>query len=820
MKQLLNPIFLLLLLIIFAAPLYANTSILLSKQEQKFLAKNPIITIGSDAGWAPYVISNNDGISGYDADVLALINETSGANFVLKLGKWDEITKSQKTREIDGLSTAVIHKRFSSHSLFSAPYISLEKIIFTRKDLAYPVNDITDLTGKRFGIYKANGLAREIAEKIKDIELIEFESTQELIEGVTTGKADFMLGNAAMFYLLNKSGNPFLKPALFLQDDPLDLVFVLRNDFPEGISIINKSLQAIGSDKLLGLKQKWFASANTVEEVEKAKFTKQELQYLSAKKQLNLCIDPDWMPLEKIEQGKHIGISSDYFKLFQENINIPFTLIETASWDQTLQFSKERECDIISLAMPTEDRKQYLNFTAPLIKTPVVLATGPDITFIDNLAHIDHKKVGIIKNYAFNSIIRKQYPNIDVIDVDNAEDGLQRVVNGELFGYIDTLATVGYMFQTQFIGELKISGKFDEQWQMRIATRNDEPLLLNIMNKLIEQIPEETHQKIFHHYVAINYKKDFNYKLFREIFFISLFVLGLFIFRYYTVEKYNRRIKRQLLIIDNNVLMTTSDLNGNIQQVSNALCQLTGFKKEELIGKQYSHFRHPKMDASVYKDLWATIKRGDVWEGEILNLKKCGASYWSTTKVTPIYTHKGNKIGYTGIIQDINDKKRLEELAITDVLTQIPNRLFINNTFSHEFERSKRYKSHFSVILIDVDHFKQINDTYGHKAGDDVLINLATIFKQNIRQLDHVARWGGEEFLIICPESSQTKAAILAEKIKDIIEDFEFSPDFAITCSFGIAQSTPNDTEAAIFHRVDKALYQAKNAGRNQVKLS
>ena len=104
-----------------------------------------------------------------------------------------------------------------------------------------------------------------------------------------------------------------------------------------------------------------------------------------------------------------------------------------------------------------------------------------------------------------------------MVNVSSAQQGLQQVVNGKLFGYIDALATVGYMFQTKFVGELQISGKFDDHWDMRVATRNDEPLLLSIMNKLIKQIPPETHQKIFTRYVAINYKQTFDYKLFWRV---------------------------------------------------------------------------------------------------------------------------------------------------------------------------------------------------------------------------------------------------------------------------------------------------------------
>ncbi len=204
------------LLFYVTGTLHTISALELTQKESDFLEKHSTITLGSNTDWAPFVIKNEQGeISGYDADVLKLINQVSGANFKLKLDNWKTITELQKIRAIDGLSTAVANNKRAEHSLFSSPYLSLEKIIFSRKDLAYTIDTLKDLQGKTFGIYPANIAARKTAEEIEGVILVEFESTKAVIEGVTTGKVDFMLGNAAMFYQLNKSGNPFLNPQFF-----------------------------------------------------------------------------------------------------------------------------------------------------------------------------------------------------------------------------------------------------------------------------------------------------------------------------------------------------------------------------------------------------------------------------------------------------------------------------------------------------------------------------------------------------------------------------------------------------------------------------
>ena len=506
-----------LIIIIFANILFASSQISLTNKEKLFIKTHPNIVLGTDKGWAPYVISHKDGsITGYDASVLKLINKVSGANFTLKLGKWGDIKQEANNRDIDGLSTAIVRKFFEKKFNFSKPYLILEKIIFTAKDNPGKFDTLDDLKGKKFGVYKSNSLDYDVAKSIPQVELIEFDSTKELIEGITTGKADAMLGNAAMFYLLNKMGNPFLKPSIFLQNKPLKLVFIIRNDFPEAISIINKSLDVIGEEKLLKLKSRWFENLNNLPSQTKSKlsFTNKEKNYINSKKQITMCVDPNGMPFEKLENEKYIGMASEYIEIFQNTINIPFKVIQTETWHQSVEFAKDKKCDILPFAMETENRKKFLNFTTPYFKTPMVLATKPNASFIADLGTIRNKKIGIVKGYASNELLKKEFPNLELVEVKNIIVGLQQVADGELFGFIDTLAMIGYMFQTKFTGELKISGKVDDKWQLGIGVRNDDLILLSILNKAIQNLSTQQTQKILNNYIGIKYEKGFDYSLF------------------------------------------------------------------------------------------------------------------------------------------------------------------------------------------------------------------------------------------------------------------------------------------------------------------
>ncbi|ADR34299.1 response regulator receiver modulated diguanylate cyclase [Sulfuricurvum kujiense DSM 16994] len=283
-------------------------------------------------------------------------------------------------------------------------------------------------------------------------------------------------------------------------------------------------------------------------------------------------------------------------------------------------------------------------------------------------------------------------------------------------------------------------------------------------------------------------------------------------------QKYAKTVESQMVLIDKNIIISHTDLAGKITEVSDAFCKISGYKKEQIIGKMHRVLRHPDMPASLFVKLWETISRGDTWQGEIKNRSKNGSFYWVDTLIYPIVDDLGNHIGYTSISQNITDKKRVEEISVTDQLTQLHNRMYLESSFAKEIKRAKRYHHLFAVIMIDIDHFKEVNDTYGHDVGDNVLVSISQILSENIRETDILGRWGGEEFLIICPHTSSLEAYNLAEKLRVSIETHPIDVIGYKSCSFGVSVFDLNDeTFKEVLKHSDEALYVAKKSGRNRV---
>ena len=315
--------------------------------------------------------------------------------------------------------------------------------------------------------------------------------------------------------------------------------------------------------------------------------TLSQLNYLSNKKELKLCIGPDSMPFEDFgENGEYIGLTSDYYKIFSKNLNIPINVVPVKTWKESIDLAKDRTCDIIS-AMQTEERKQYLNFTSPYLKTPVVIATNNDKPFISDFKDLTNEKIGVPKSYAYVEELKRIYPNINYVEVPTIKDGLKKVIDGELYGQVGTLACIGYFFITDFAGSLKIAGKTDKvNLELGIGVRNDDPILFDILQNQVENIDESFHHKVLNNWINIKYNVDIDYSLVYKILTV-IFIIGIFIvYKQFYLRNMNKKLaeevdkKTKLLVDSNNKL-----------------------KKNEQILKQYNKDLEIKIKEEVDKNI-------------------------------------------------------------------------------------------------------------------------------------------------------------------------------------------------------------------------
>lgn len=284
----------------------------------------------------------------------------------------------------------------------------------------------------------------------------------------------------------------------------------------------------------------------------------------------------------------------------------------------------------------------------------------------------------------------------------------------------------------------------------------------------------------------------------------------------------NSEARFRSLIANGSDLLGVFDGNGVIRYISPSVRPLTGYDVDEVVGKSFSAFLHPGDAEKAAADLAAIMQhRHDLHVSEQRFRHKDG--HWITIETVAKNAMDDPAVG--GIVinaRDVTERRRAEEeirvLATTDDLTGITNRREFTRMLEYEIGRAARYGTGVALVMYDLDHFKRVNDTLGHVVGDYVLQEVTRVATRNIRSIDVVARWGGEEFMIMLPHSDLPAARTVAEKLREAVAAHRLEDVGTVTVSCGATAFVPGDDFNSLIKRVDDALYVAKARGRNCVE--
>ena len=490
---------------------------------------------------------------------------------------------------------------------------------------------------------------------------------------------------------------------------PSHQYIAMRNDWPLLKSIMDKTIQSLSAKEVHQIQKKWLnRSINRA-----LNLSEQEQAYLKKNPVIRFCADPNWLPIEKVEGKKHLGMSADYLRAIEHNLPLSFRLVPTQSWKESLELIQAKKCDFLSSVVQTKEREQFLNFSSAYLEMPIVITTRSDTFFVHSLKNLKGKKIAIVENYAFEAILKRDYPQVDLSYVSSPYEGLRAVESGDVYAYVDTLETTSEQLRTHSFADLKISGKLEEKAVLSFGVAKNDDLLFDILEKGLQTLSDDQQKEIYDKWVYVAIEEGIDYSLLWKSLAVMGVIILFFFYRYRVTLKYN----------------------GQLLQINQEL--------------------------------------------EKLNFQ-------------------------------------LEELSQTDQLTGLANRRHLDTSLNMEVSRALRYELSFCLILLDVDHFKRVNDSYGHPEGDRVLKEMADILLMNSRKNDTVGRWGGEEFLIILPETDLDHALQVAHKMQEKIRRHDFALAHSVTASFGVsAFDKENDDLAKFLSRVDGFLYEAKEAGRD-----
>jgi diguanylate cyclase (GGDEF)-like protein/PAS domain S-box-containing protein len=270
-----------------------------------------------------------------------------------------------------------------------------------------------------------------------------------------------------------------------------------------------------------------------------------------------------------------------------------------------------------------------------------------------------------------------------------------------------------------------------------------------------------------------------------------------------------------------------TDANMHFLQVNPALLKMTGYREEELIGRTPHMFQSGRTDSSKYRDMWNTIARDGYWQGELWDRKKNGELFAIMLSITEIKNDAGKVTHYLGIMNEITEQKRylqqIYDLAYFDTLTQMPNRALFDDRCEQAVKKAKREQNKLAILFIDIDRFTSINNTFGHKVGDELIQKVATRLKNNLREVDTISHFSGDKFVVLLENLNESRdASPVAEKLLRVFsQPFQLqSQEIFITAGIGISVF-PDDgtTNQVLMQNAESAVHKAKESGKSRYQF-
>jgi len=480
----------------FGRPIPQPLRIELTEEEREWIDEHKDIRVGVDPNFAPFeFIGPNGAYEGIAADHLRLIGESLGLDLEPEANlSWEEVIEMAKKGEIDVLPAIGLTVERKGYLNYSKPYLSFPRVIIIRS--SSNASSLKDLEGLRVAVQTESSHHGFVKEET-DLDPILYETFQEAMSAISKGEVDAVIGNlAAATHTIRTAKLTNLKIGGYVSKETFPIAIGVRKDWPELISIFNKALDSIPEETRIKLTTKWvpieYAQDLLPTITPGLHLTDEEEKWLDDHKDIRLGVDPDWAPFEFVNNlGAYQGIGSDYVARMNELLGVQMSPVEDLTWAEAIEMGKTRELDVFPAISKTPERSKYLLFTEPHTEVPMVLVTKSSAPFVSDLNELRGKKIVVAEGYVTHEYMKRDYPSIELVLVDNIGAGLEAVEKGEAFGIVDNMLSINYELQRRGLEDYKVSYVTSYMFDLRFGVRNDWPELVGILDKALASIPNE-----------------------------------------------------------------------------------------------------------------------------------------------------------------------------------------------------------------------------------------------------------------------------------------------------------------------------------------
>lgn len=826
----------------------------LSQQQQQWISEHKVVKVAGDLGWAPIEFRNKQGFhDGLGHDLLLSIAKLTGITFDYSTDVWDRSISKVNNKEKDLLVATFKTQEREKSLLFSEPYIQILNYFFIRNNMN--IKKIDELNGLRLGITRNSAMEYKIKKMLPDVRIVYFDSTQQGVDYIVEDKVDVLYDSHAVInYHLTKKAVTNIVPFKTLPKSPIkNLHIAVRDDYQPLIGIINKALIHIEKTELNTLLSKWMLNTALIDKP-RVLLTTEEKKWLVNNNHFTFVSAPLWMPYESIDaQNKHSGIISHYLDIIAETLQVSFELVPTKTWQASRDSLLNNKVNMGSGSSLYSPFKK-LSSTNSFINNPFVFIMRNEKMYIEKIRDVLDKRITLISDYSSTKSIVKQFPNKAFQLVDSSEQGLKDLSSGKTDVFIAPLAQANYLIAEQGYSTLRVVGATDFNLEISFFIQPEFKALVPMINKVFASISTLEKKQILNEWGENELLVKTNYQLVMLIVAIASIIVLITII-------WNRRLQQGVILKASTELkvvneelafqnqekdkraaeltlaasvfihalegVVITDAATKIIDVNHSFTRITGYSHEEAIGKIPRLFLAERHSTEFHVEMWDKINTAGQWVGEISECRKNGEEYVVSITISAVRDAVAEISHYVALFSDTTQQKehqsQLEKMAHYDSLTKLPNRALLADRLNQTMLQCQRHDKSLAVIFMDLDGFKDVNDTHGHAVGDELLIVVSQRMSYTLRDVDTLARIGGDEFVVVLTD------LINVSDYKLALERLLFAVSEPITvgnvvlkvsASIGVTLYPQDDADADILIRhADQAMYMAKKAGKNGYHL-
>ncbi len=611
----------------------------LSAQEQAWIDAHPVIRSTNYTQWPPIDFFVRGQATGLSVDYLNLVAEKIGLNIEYETGNdWMELVKKAQNHEIDILQSATNLGDRDQYWDFSPPYLNFIMTFFGRVG-AEPILTADDLLGKKIGVIKDWSSHIILKEHYSHLNIIEQPFVKDALTAISAGQIDVFVDRLpTSTYVISRNfitGVEVIGQGVLPESsDTNSIRFGVRKDWPMLSILLNKGMSLITDDEFHQLLVKWNVDyiLGSVNEL-----TPEEYNWLSLNKKIIVASDPTMSPVSQISsEGKIDGVAGAYLDIIGKKLNIEFEWVGNESWTDGLDKVVNGEAHIITSITPSPDSREHLNFTdSYMVVTNMVFnrSNGPSY---GNLRGLVGKKIALVKSYTVTQKINQDYPDIEIIEVDNTAKALQLLADGDVDAFISGIPTTASKIVANGYDEVIISGETPYKSENTFGIRKDLPLLASAMNKALNSLTPEERAEISRKWMALKIESN-NSSLILQIAIFSGSIIGIILIWIFSlrrevnqrklIEKKLRNSQREAETANAAKSTFLANMSHEIRTPLNAIIGFSEVISSEMFGK---------ISQAKYKEYLKDIKGSGqhlaIVINDILDLSKIEAGKWQLKK--------------------------------------------------------------------------------------------------------------------------------------------------------------------------------------------